>query len=129
MENEELMFEEVLGSVVPWPGGGNPSIAGEKYFKGGEMQSLTREAADNLQPYMPETIWPTPVWEADEVDDMSRISADISTHHNESRAAFIAGTTPINDETWQAYIDGFDGVELERYMEIFNNAVERYGLE
>lgn len=129
MENTEgLMFEEVLGSVVPWAGGGNPSIANEDYFKGGEMQSITRVAADNLRPYMVENIWPGLVWEADEVDDMSRITADINTHHTESRAAFIAGTTEINDDTWAAFIEGFDNVGLERYMEIYQNAIDRYEL-
>lgn len=130
VEDEEgRTFLEVLGNIVPWGGGNNPSVANEKYFKGGEMQDVAREAADNLQPYLSDPVWPALVWETDEIDDMSRVSADIASHRTEGRAAFITGTIEITDDTWEEYIQGFDDVGLQRYMEIYRNAVERYELD
>lgn len=130
MENESgLMFEEVLGTVVPWAGGGNPSVANSDYFKGGEMQSITKETADKLAPYSPETIWGALVFDAEVTDEVATISADLKTYHEEQRANFISGNTELNDETWAEYLSGLESFKLPRYMEIYQETIERSGLE
>jgi len=121
-----INYEQVLGAYVPWAGGGNPSVANEKYFKGGEMQSITKASSDALYEYAPETIWPALMWNEEDVDDMATISTDIETYLNENRALFITGQKSFDE--WDNYVKGFEALRIDRYLEIYQNALTRYGL-
>ena len=126
MKNPDgIMFEQVLGAYVPWAGGANPSIASDKYFKGGEMQPITKASADKLYEYRADTIWPSFVWDEKDTDDMVSISTDIDTYLKENRALFVTGKKSFDE--WDDYVKGYENMRLDRYMEIFRNAVKRYG--
>ena len=126
MKNPDgIMFEQVLGAYVPWAGGANASIASDKYFKGGEMQPITKASADKLYEYRAETIWPSLVWNEEDTDDMVAITTDIETYIKENRALFVTGKKSFDE--WDSYVKGLDNMRLDRYMEIYQNAVDRYG--
>lgn len=126
MKNPDgIMFEQVLGAYVPWAGGANPSIASNKYFKGGEMQPITKASADKLYEYRAEVIWPSFTWQESESDDMVSINTDINTYINENRALFVTGKRSFDE--WDDFVKGFDNMRLDRYMEIYQNALKRYG--
>lgn len=122
-----IMFEQVLGAYVPWAGGANPSIASSKYFKGGEMQPISRQSAEALFPYRTEIIWPSFVWNEEDIDDMVSISADLDTYIKENRALFITGKRSFDE--WDAFVKGLESMRVDRYMEIYQNALTRYGLK
>ena len=128
MKNPDgIMFEQVLGAYVPWAGGANPSIAGDKYFKGGEMQPITKASADKLYEYRPKTIWPGFVWEDKDTDDMASIATDLSTYINENRALFVTGKKSFDE--WDDYVKGFDNMRLDHYMKVYKDAAKRYGFK
>jgi putative aldouronate transport system substrate-binding protein len=119
-----IMFEQVLGSYVPWAGGANPSIANEKYFKGGEMQGVSKESAMALEKYRPKIIWPGFLWDEADNDDMLTIKTDLDTYINENRALFLTGKRSFDE--WDDYVKGFDNMQLKRFMEIYENTYKRY---
>ena len=112
-----IMFEQVLGAYVPWAGGGNPSIADDAYFRGGEMQPITMATAEAFYPYRLPHIWPSFMWPAEVADDMAAISTDITTYLNENRALFITSRRSFDE--WDDFVRGFDALRLERFMEIY----------
>lgn len=125
MKNPEgVHFEQVLGKYVPWAGGNNPTIASSKYFKGGEMQPITKACADNLEPYFPEEIWPSFVWDEQYADEMATLMTDIQTYVTENRALFVTGKKSFDE--WDKYISGFKGLKVDRFMEIYKETASRY---
>lgn len=117
-----INYEQVLGQYCPWLGGGNPSVAGAKYFKGGEMAPVPRAAAEALEPFKPEVIWPAFRYGDEDNETMKVLQNDIQTYRNEMRAAFVTGTKSFDE--WDAYVAGYNALGLDQYMEIYTRAIE-----
>lgn len=122
-----IMFEQVLGGYVPWAGIAPPSVAHEKYFKGGEMLPITKDSAEALQPYGPEVIWPVLRLDAELSDEMLTLQNDIKTYRNENRAAFMTGARSLDE--WDDYVAGYEKIGLSRYMEIYQEYIDGKGWE
>lgn len=126
MKNPDgILFEQVLGAYVPWAGGANPSIAGDKYFKGGEMQPISKACADKVYEYKADIIWPSFLWDEEDVDDMAAITTDLQTYIKENRALFVTGARSFDE--WDSFVKGLDNMRLDRYMDIYKKAAARYG--
>lgn len=125
-------FEQVLAEYVPWAGGANPSVASNEYFKGGETWPVCLEAVEGLRNYFPVEVWApfTRYYSVDEASEFSSIGTDLSTYRSEWRAYFITGQKDINnDADWNEFVNGFAGMNLDRYMEIYNVGYEAYKAE
>lgn len=125
-------FEQVLAEYVPWAGGANPSVASNEYFKGGETWPVCLDAVEGLRNYFPETVWApfNRYYTTSESSEMSAISTDLETYRAEWRAYFITGQKDINsDADWAEFVNGFEGMNLARYMEIYQKGYEAYKAE
>ena len=119
-----IMFEQVLGAYVPWAGGGNPSIAGDDYFRGGEMMPITMATAEAFYPYRLQHIWPSFMWPAQAADDMAAITADLLTYLNENRALFITGRRSFDE--WDDFVRGFDALRIDRFLEVYAEMIPNF---
>lgn len=125
-------FEQVLAEYVPWAGGANPSVASNEYFKGGETWPVCLEAVAGLRNYFPEEVWApfTRYYTAEEASELSSIKTEQENYWKEWRGYFITGQKDINDDaTWAEYVDGYKGVNNDRYMEIYQKGFAAYSAE
>ena len=54
-------------------------------------------------------------------------NSNLNTYVAENYAAFINGSKDINDDaTWEAYLAGFDSLNLTKLLEIRQGALDRY---
>lgn len=123
----EGTFEEAVSKYAPWVTVSNPSVAHSDYFKGGEMIEPAKSSALALHEYSPETIWPIMRLDAELSDEMNALLTDIKTYRNENRAAFITGNKSFDE--WDAYVAGYEGLGLDRYMEIYQEFIDGRGWE
>lgn len=123
-----INFEQVLAKYVPWAGGSNPSVATNEFFKGGETWPSSVASADGLINFVPETIWvPFSRYNtAEEASEMSQLLSELLTYNREWRGYFITGQKSL-DNDWEAYISGYAGMQLERYMELYQKGVTLAG--
>ena len=122
-------FEQVLAEYVPWAGGANPSVASNEYFKGGETWPVCLDAVEGLRNYFPDEVWApfTRYYTTDEASELSAIKTEQENYWKEWRGYFITGQKDINDDAaWTEYVNGFAGVNNNRYMEIYNKGFEAY---
>lgn len=125
-------FEQVMAEYTPWIGGGNPSVATDEYFKGGETWPACLEAVEGLRNYFPEEVWGpfTRFYSTEEAMEMSAIKTEQEQYWKEWRAYFIAGQKDVHDDqVWAEYVAGFEGVKNPRYMEIYRGAYEAHKAE
>lgn len=123
-----INFEQVLAKYVPWAGGANPSVATNEFFKGGETWPAAVRSADGLINYVPDEVW-APVgrfYTAEEATEMSQLGSEIETYHSEWRAYFISGQKSLETD-WDEYVKGFDGMRLDRWLEIYTKALQAAG--
>jgi putative aldouronate transport system substrate-binding protein len=84
--------------------------------------------ADGLINYVPEEVW-APVarfYTAEEASEMSQLRSEIDTYHSEWRAYFISGQKSLDDD-WDEYVKGYDGMRLDRWLEIYTKALKEAG--
>ncbi|ALS26505.1 ABC transporter substrate-binding protein [Paenibacillus sp. 32O-W] len=119
-----LTFEQALIKYVVWPGGGYPNIVQQRFFKGAESQPESVAAAERFKPFFPEEIWPTFSFTEEENDDMATLGADINSFVTEMQAKFVSGSASFDE--WDQYLKTLDQMGLKRYLEIYQNAYERF---
>lgn len=55
----------------------------------------------------------------DKVEIYSEIATSINDYFNQQQALFISGEQDVDDDAaWQSYLDGFDGLDLDTYLEV-----------
>ncbi len=67
---------------------------------------------------------PTLTFTADEQDEISRIMTDITTYVSENRVNFIYGNRSLDE--FDAFRDAIKGMGIERALEIYQAAFDRY---
>ena len=67
------------------------------------------------------------LWVANEdASELSTLTTNIESNVATSTAEFITGVRdPNNDGDWQAYLDGLNGLGVDRYMEIWQTAYDQ----
>lgn len=122
---EGLSYTQALSKYTTWRNGGYPAIVTERYFKGSEGQPDALEAAERIGDYYPEEVWAPFNYTLEESEMMSTIGADIESFVEEMRARFIIGQDSL-DASWDNYVRTLEQMGLDRYMEIYQSAYERY---
>ncbi len=61
-----------------------------------------------------------------ESEEFNRTYSDISTNVSENVLAFITGSRPLNDESWNEFVSGIEGMGIEKCVEIKQAALDRY---
>ncbi|PAV31680.1 hypothetical protein CIL05_00995 [Virgibacillus profundi] len=121
---EGLTFEQELSKYLIWIGTAAPGIVKQEYFRGSETTEASIKAAEKLEPYIPEEIWPKFTYLKEENDTLSALGTDIEKYVSEMRDKFITGDVPLTE--WDNYVETIENMGLEEYMSIQESAYERY---
>ena len=132
--NQELLdkvstedpYDKVISSITPYASGSIPGLIKDEFYCGAECRGVDLQTAKNLAPYINETTWKFN-FTTEESEELSPLKADLITNcHDVYRAKFIKGELDINDDaTWQSYVDEMQKLGLDRYIEIYQGALDR----
>ena len=61
-----------------------------------------------------------------ESEEFNRTYSDISTNVSENVLAFITGSRPLDDENWDAFVSGIEGMGIQKCVELKQAALDRY---
>lgn len=124
---DDMTQDSFLAQACLWPGGRNPAMMPAELFAG-EYEYEPATTAYALMEYAPEIIWPIISWTEDENDVINRYLKDIRSYISKSTAAFIAGETELNDETWAKFVNDIQGMGADKVVEAYESALTRiYG--
>ncbi|MGG4032086.1 ABC transporter substrate-binding protein [Paenibacillus cisolokensis] len=83
------------------------------------------QATNAYAPYAPAEAYPTGVFiRPEDADAASQLTTAIQDYVQSNMAQFIIGSLDI-EKDWEAYVKGFDGLNLARYIEIYQNAITK----
>lgn len=123
-DNEDgLNKDQAIAKYIGWVG--RPAgILKEEYYDGTASTEESIEAAEKLEPYMGDKIWPGFTYTEDENKYLNAEGADLEKYVEESRDKFINGDEPLED--WDKYVEQVEKMGLDKYMDIQQEAYERY---
>lgn len=119
-----LTFEQALRPYITWLGGGYPALVQTEYFKGAENSQEAIEATEVLEPDMVDEVWPAFPFTVEENQRLSALTADIHKYVEEMEDKFVAGEESFSG--WDKYVETIEQMGLEEYMEIQQDAYERF---
>ncbi|MBO0991743.1 extracellular solute-binding protein [Bacillus sp. SD088] len=119
-----LSYVEAISKYLTWRGVTYPGIVKEAYFKGSEGLESSKAAAEKFVDDQPEEIWPPFNYTNEESEIMSSVGTDIEDFVIEAQAKFITGKTSFDE--WDKYVETVKKVGLEQYMDIYQQAYDRY---
>jgi putative aldouronate transport system substrate-binding protein len=98
---------------------GQDPLAAEGY------ETRLAQATNAYAPYSPTEIYPSGVFiRPDDMDAASQLTTAIQDYVTSNMAQFIIGSKNI-DKDWDAYVKGFEGLNLAKYLEIYGNAIKK----
>ena len=100
-----------------------PDLARE-YLVPTELDLMAEARKKAYAPYLMDPV-PLLNYTAEESKELSNISADITKYANEQKAKWCTGQGNIDAE-WDSYLNNLKNLQLDRYMEIHNNAYNRF---
>ena len=65
----------------------------------------------------------------EETAEAAAISGDLSTYVSETALSWICGQQPLNDETWQTYLEKCRAMRSEDLTEIYQTVYDRFMAE
>ena len=120
----ELEQEQAHLRYSFYSGGGNPALATDETFKGGETYITSLNGCDNFRPATEGlTIWEAFPLNSDQTERINNVKGDISAVYKEYTAAFITGTKDI-DADWQEYLDKLNAAGLEEFLAAYQEAYD-----
>lgn len=119
-----LTLDQALTSYVSWMGGSYPGYVNVKWFKGSESLPSAIDAGDKAVPHQVEEIWYNFNFTPEETDFMSTIGSDIHSYITEMEAKFVNGSASFSE--WDKYVETVQGIGVDRYMEVYQTAFDRY---
>ncbi len=119
-----LTLTQALAEYIINPGGNHPVIITDDFFTGSENAPTDVEAAEQLEPYLIEEIWPAFTYTAEENDRIAVLETDLQKYVEEMQAGFITGENDFSE--WDAYVETVKNMGYDEYMEIQQAAYERY---
>jgi len=83
------------------------------------------DATNTYAPYEPKEIYPAGVYiRPEDTDSAAQLTTAIKDYVESNMAQFIIGSKSL-DKDWDAYVKGFDGLNLAQYIEIYQKAIEK----
>nr|WP_251047299.1 ABC transporter substrate-binding protein [Oceanobacillus sp. ISL-74] len=119
----DITFEQALSKQLTWLGSINGIIKAD-YFQGGETAPQSMEAAEKIEPFVPEEIWPRFTFTDEENIILQSTGQDINNYIEEMRDKFITGDEDLAN--WDNYVDTLNQMGLEEVVEVHQNAYNRY---
>ncbi|PAV30969.1 ABC transporter substrate-binding protein [Virgibacillus profundi] len=118
-----LTMEQEAAKYFAWIGG-FVGIVDAKYYKGSESTPSSIEAAEKLEPYIPEELWAGFTYTEEENKTLSALGSDIDKYVQEMQDKFITGEVAFSE--WDNYVETIKDMGLDEYMEIQQAAYVRY---
>lgn len=124
--NPNRTVDEGIGQFTPLPGGSDPVVSfwTKTVYSNPEAYAAKVEALKLVEPYFPEEAWPSFMYTDSENAEMMTIKTDIETYVEEWVAKFVTGAEPFTK--WDDYVNTLNKMGLEKYMQISQNAVDRW---
>lgn len=119
----DITFEQALAKDLTWLGSINGIIKAD-YFIGGETAPQSMEAAEKIDPFTPEEIWPGFTFTDEENKVLDSTGHDVSKYVEEARDNFISGNMSLDD--WDDYLAELDKMGVDDVIEVYQDAYERY---
>ena len=83
------------------------------------------QATKLYEPYAPAEYYPASAWiDAEDVDTAAQLTTAITDYVTSNMAQFILGKKDL-EKDWDAYVKGFDGLNLDKYLEIYQKALQK----
>jgi putative aldouronate transport system substrate-binding protein len=83
------------------------------------------QATKTYEPYAPKEFYPASAWiKPEDTDAAAQLTTTIKDYVTTNMAQFIIGKMDI-DKDWDSYVKGFDGLNLAKYIEIYQNALQK----
>lgn len=125
MNNPEgKSFTEALG-IYCRPNGAGPFVQDPRYM---EQSASLPEQQDALQVWSDndaeQTQLPRIILTEEESDRIARIKSDLDTYTSEAFMSFILGTMSLDD--YDAYLNQLKTIGVDEYVQVYQDAYERY---
>jgi putative aldouronate transport system substrate-binding protein len=121
---EGLTSNQEISKYLTWVGVGPPALVKQDYFVGSESAPSALEAAEKLEPNLPDEVWPAFTYTEEENKMLSSVGSDIEKYVDEMRDKFITGDASFSE--WDKYVKTLDKMGLDDYMDIQKEAYKRY---
>ncbi|GAB6929145.1 extracellular solute-binding protein [Paenibacillus sp. JCM 10914] len=122
-----LTQDQAMAKYFTWLGGSYPGLVREQWFKGSETLPTAMAAAEKAEPNAVKEILYNFNYTIEETDIMSSIGKDIQDYVTEMEAKFVNGSASFSQ--WDEYVNTLNKMGLDRYMEVYQAAYDRYRAE
>lgn len=119
----DMTFEQAIAKQLTWLGSINGIIKAD-FFQGGESAPQSMEAAEKIEPFVPEEIWPRFTFTDEENKVLQSVGQDVTKYVEEMRDKFITGDADLSD--WDNYVETVKKNGLDQVMEVYQSAFDRY---
>lgn len=119
----DMTFEQAIAQDLTWLGSINGIIKAD-YFQGGESAPQSMEAAEKIEPFVPDEIWPRFTFTSEENKVLESTGADIDKYVEEMRDKFISGDADLSE--WDDYVETIERMGLDELLDVYQKAYERY---
>ncbi|WP_225446425.1 type 2 periplasmic-binding domain-containing protein [Paenibacillus rhizovicinus] len=83
------------------------------------------DATSAYAPYAPKETYPSSAFvRPEDTDTMAQLATSIKDYVQSNMSQFIIGDKNL-DKDWDAYVKGFDGLNLSQYIQIYQSAIEK----
>ncbi|HLR64375.1 MAG TPA: extracellular solute-binding protein [Pseudogracilibacillus sp.] len=115
--------EEAIMQHLTWVGAINGVLA-EDYFHGGESNAASVAASDDIEAYVPDTIWDRFTFDEEENEILSNQGTEINQYVEEMRDKFIAGQESLDN--FDNYVETLEKMGLQEVIDAYQAAFDRY---
>ncbi|WP_245832986.1 extracellular solute-binding protein [Oceanobacillus timonensis] len=118
--------EDYRGSLTPDYGITTPSLRNDLDSLGEDTvfeQFIKKETAEKIEPYG-EIGYPLVYLTKEEQKEVNNIEVDLKSYVEQMEAKFITGVEPLSN--WDNYVDTIEKMNIERYVEIHQDAYNRW---
>lgn len=89
----------------------------------GAYETRLWQESKKYEPFATKEAYPSSVFmNAEDADDAAQLKTTIKDYIKQNMAQFITGNKDI-EKDWDAYVQGFEGLQLQRYIEIYQKAL------
>ncbi|MCQ6557769.1 extracellular solute-binding protein [Paenibacillus mendelii] len=101
------------------------AVPEDPFSQVGYEYRLYMETANNYENKQPEVTFPLTIFMDDkDAKEANLLRTQINEYVRSNMAQFVTGSRKLNDGEWDKYVKGFDGLNLNRYLEIYQAAYD-----
>ncbi|GIN70030.1 ABC transporter substrate-binding protein [Bacillus sp. J14TS2] len=118
-----LSFEEAVTEYLTFPGGGSPTMTIQEFYRGGGSSEKRLATAELLKPDVVKDPWSSFIYTEEETKILDSTGNDIEKYVDEMRDKFLSGQVSFDE--WDQYVQTIEGLGLEEYMQVKEEAYKR----